>query len=111
MSYCDMQSRVMDIEYGVPQGSVLGPLLFILYTNNIPQSLHHCNTILFANDTIDHAGVEAQTLYDQVNSDRDIPDKWFKANQLSFFAYPSKAKYKLFSRRDMILHIKIWTYL
>ena len=63
VSYCGIHSRVMDIEYGVPQGSVLGPLLFILYTNDIPPCLHHCKTILFADDTTIYlTGAEVQTL-------------------------------------------------
>ena len=99
VSYCGIHSRVMDIEYGVPQGSVLGPLLFILYTNDIPRCLHHCKTILFADDTTIYlTGAEVQTLYHQVNYDLDILDDWFKANQLS--VNPSKTKYILFSRRD-----------
>ena len=98
VSYCGIHSRVMDIEYGVPQGSVLGALLLILYTNDIPRCLHHCKKKLFADDTTIYlTGAEVQTLYHQVNYDLDILDDWFKANQLS--ANPSKTKYKFFEFR------------
>ena len=44
-------SNLYDVEYGAPQGSCLGPLLFLLFTNDLYLNIENCNAILFADDT------------------------------------------------------------
>ena len=45
-------SAESNIEYGVPQGSILGPLLFIIYIDDIVKHLNHCSVHLYADDTV-----------------------------------------------------------
>ena len=86
------KSETMTMSYGVTQRSVLGPLMFIMYSNDIPNSLTNCKTTLFADDTtIYMAGETLKTLYKQVNIDLSSLTDWFMANQLSFNL--SKTKY------------------
>ena len=49
--YNNVQSQTLDITCGVPQGSVLGPLLFLIYVNDIANCLAHSKLISFADDT------------------------------------------------------------
>ena len=44
-------SEVGVLKYGAPQGSILGPLLFLLYVNDLPQSLSDAGSYLYAGDT------------------------------------------------------------
>ena len=44
-------SDLKDIDCGVLQGSCLGPLLFLIYINDLPLALHKCNLTMYADDT------------------------------------------------------------
>ena len=70
MSYKGLHSKLFRLGYGVPQGSVLGPVLFILCSNDVPNSISYSRTVLFADDTtIFHTGPNPHELYSQVNTD------------------------------------------
>jgi hypothetical protein len=44
-------SASKEIKQGMPQGSVLGPILFLLYINDLPLNIKEAKTVLFADDT------------------------------------------------------------
>ena len=77
-------SQLRDIDTGVPQGSILGPLLFIIYINDIVNSCNDPHLILYADDTSLLAShKDMNVLIETLNENLAKITKWFKCNKLS----------------------------
>ena len=88
-------SKLMATEYGVPQGSVLGPLLFIIYINDIIKVCpEECKIKMFADDTLIYVdGESSAELERKMNMMFVIVEKWMNVNKLKMNA--GKTKYMI----------------
>ena len=77
------ESQVNAVNIGVPQGSCLGPLLFLVCINDLPKVIEHCTVAMYADDTGPYyRGASLDQLNETINKDLERLDNWLKGNKL-----------------------------
>ena len=95
----------------LPQGSILGPLLFIAYINDLPRCVKHCSVNMYADNTVLYlAGPTVDNLTFYINQDLQCLSEWLEDNNLVLNV--SKTKCVLFTsrrhkERDCILNLNL----
>ena len=82
--YGGYESERGPVVCGVPQGSVLGPLFFLIYVNDMIRASQELEFVLFADDTnIFASSKEVGDLFKKVNAGMEELSKWFRCNKLT----------------------------
>ena len=85
-------SNVANINCGVPQGSILGSLLFLLYVNDMPQVVD-CELFLYADDScLVYQHKDAKAIETKLNNNFSSVCNWFVDNKLSIHFGEDKTK-------------------
>ena len=83
-------SDTKPVTSGVPQGTVLGPLLFLVYLNDLPQCVTSSHTRLFADDCLIYKEIRSQVDADELQADLDALQEWEQQWMMSF--HPHKCQ-------------------
>lgn len=95
-------SRPLTVSRGVPQGSILGPLLYSLYANDLPLQIQYSNIQMYADDVQMYLSCSRESIrncVDKINYDLDKIFKWASSNGLQL--NPKKSKCLIISKKSV----------
>lgn len=98
-----IMSSALNVDKGVPQGSILGPLLFCIYINDLPEVLCHSNIQMYADDVQIYTSAHMdniQCCVDNLNADLESINIWACNNGLCI--NPTKSKCIPISKRSLL---------
>ena len=94
----DLKSNIKPVKYGVPQGSILGPLLFAIYVNDLPLCIQE-NCELFCDDTTIHTShTDVNQISHSLQQSLNTLNQWCKLNHMSL--NPQKTKLMLITTQQ-----------
>jgi len=103
VNYIGEQSPFKSVTCGVPQGSILGPLLFLVSFNDVGDSLQFCEIFMFADDTVIFAsGTSVDEIDKALSTDFNIIADWMAENELLINMKRGKTESMLFGTRQKI---------
>ena len=106
VSIRNCNSSMSNITFCVPQGSVLGPVLFLLYINHMYRSSNQKHFVHFADDTtVFSLDRDINNVHATVNRELVGVNNWLKANRLSLNV--SKTSYMIISNQKNPIEIKL----
>ena len=92
----DSMSDVLPVLSGVPQGSILGPLLFIIYVNDLPSVVSYSKTFIFADDTNCSKSIMSDSDHKLLQEDLNSLSQWSREWKLLF----NESKFRLLQFRS-----------
>ena len=96
-----IESRICSLKCGVPRGTILGPLLFLIYINDLPNCLTSCQPRMYADDThITYAYVVVNSIQLNLNHDLGNLNKWLISNKLTLNT--AKTEFMLIGSRQKL---------
>ena len=86
-------SNLKPVPFGVPQGSILGPTLFIMYINDVIDVITKCSYYLYADNMVIYTPISGADSRQNVQSDVNAVYKWCNKNKLTINVGKTKAQY------------------